>query len=146
MLLELGDEGLTGFPAFLVVLTEDAGRLCQQSTFPRLYPAGMELSNRAAKWATVSSPLIGSRATLALNAALCFLRPCYTPRLYFTVHLILDAGLSLSHLSEFPDPTDQIAGLYNGAIGGPVSGAIFGSYIGGISVAIGLMIGGVLSE
>ena len=64
-------------------------------------------SYRAASWATVSSPLTASRATLALNVGLCFLRsfdmsPSSSRQQPLSV--ILGAELSLSHLSEFPGP------------------------------------------
>ena len=49
-------------------------------------------------------PFTASNATLALNDALCFLRPCDTSRSSFTTDLILGAGLSLSYLSSFPGP------------------------------------------
>jgi len=69
-------------------------------------------SYRAANLAIVSSPFTASNATLALNAAPCFLRPCDTSRSSFTTDLILGAGLSLSYLSSFPGPPHfSVAGV-----------------------------------
>src|SRR3989337_2004739 len=61
-------------------------------------------SNLLAISAVVSSSLSASRATLALNAGLCFLRLCFMVCSSWSASVILGAAPDLSHLSSFWGP------------------------------------------
>ena len=102
LLVKPGDKGVIGLLPLVLLPVEDIGRSSQQCLLPCLDLAGWT-SYRAASWATVSSPFTASNATLALNDGLCFLRSFDMSHSSFTATaaLILGAGLSLSHLSEF---------------------------------------------
>ena len=73
---------------------------------PSLYLAGVDLVPDDQLGPTVSSPFTASRATLALKAGLCFLRPLDISRSFLTATaaLSLGAGLSLRYLSRFLGP------------------------------------------
>ena len=87
-----------------VALVEDGGRAIDQGFLPSLNLAGMDLVPRR-------QLVTASRATLALNAGLCFLRPLDISHssLAATAALSLGAGLSLSYLSSSLGPPQTSA-------------------------------------
>ena len=118
-LVQPGAQGRVATGLLLLPVAEHAGGSRAQGFFPGLNLAGMGLVPGpgtwtwylAASWATVSSSFTASRATLALNAGLCFLRHLDISHssLAATAALSLGAGLSLSYLSSFPGPPHPFA-------------------------------------
>jgi hypothetical protein len=76
LLIEPGNKDRIALLAFVLVPIKDAGCPFQQGFLPGLDLPGMDLVSFRGRtsWATVSSPFTASRATLALNVGLCFLR------------------------------------------------------------------------
>ena len=109
LLVEPSDEDRIALLAFVLVPIKDAGRPFQQGLLPSLDLAGMDLVSFRGRtsWVTVCSPFSASRATLALNVGLCFLRSfdmSHSSSRQQPLSVILGAELSLNHLSKFPGP------------------------------------------
>ena len=89
LLVEPGDKNLIGLMTFIPIPTEDTGRSFQQGLLPGLDLTGVYLVSFRGRtsWATVSAPFTASRATLALNDGLCFLRSFDMSHSFFTAIL-----------------------------------------------------------
>ena len=78
LLVQAGDQGGVTLGLLVLTVAEDASGAIGEGLLPSLNLAGVDLVT-GGQWATVSLPLTASRATLALKAGLCFLRPWTYP-------------------------------------------------------------------